>query len=131
MGGNNSGSRTMSEKPFPSDIDGALRFLQQQSIGNALLSVPLRRIAAHIECQAKEIARLTEERDRLSGALSQAFDAGFTVCAASRARRDDLLADIGSPAYVAGREGAIVFLGLTADARAGTRSGHAKGSGRS
>lgn len=131
MGGKNSGSRTMTEKPFPSDIDDALRFLQKQSIGNALLSVPLRRIAAHIECQAKAIARLTEERDQLSSALSQAFDAGFAVCAAEWSRRDDLIADIGSPAYVTDRESAIAFLGLTADARAGTRSGHAKGSVRS
>ena len=117
MGGKNSGSHTMTEKPFPSDIDDALRFLQQQSIGNALLSVPLRRIAAHIECQAKEITRLND-------LLLRAFDAGFTVCAAEWARRDDLLADIGSPAYLVDRESALAFLGLTPDAQAGTRSGH-------
>ena len=106
----------MTEKPFPTNIEDALRFLQRQAHGNALLSVPLRRIVARLDGQAKEI-------ERLSGALLRAFDAGFTVCAAEWARRDDLIADIGSPAYVADRERALAFLGLTPDAQAGTRSG--------
>ena len=104
----------MTEKPFPSNIDGALRFLQQQSHGNAILSVPLRRVATHVECQAKEI-------ERLRSALLRAFDAGFTVCAVEWAHRDDLIADIGSPAYLADQEKALGFLGLTPQAQAGDR----------
>ncbi len=106
----------MTDTPIPSTIDDALRFLQRQAHGNALLAVPLRRIAAHIEHQAKEIKRL-------NGALLQAFDAGFTVCAAQWAHRDDLIADIGSPAYSADQEKALGFLGLMPDGQAGTRSG--------
>ena len=51
--------------------------------------------------------RRNEKQDRLNEILLQAFDAGFTVCATEWARRDDLLADIGSPAYLADRKRAL------------------------
>ena len=103
----------MTDTPIPPNVADALRFLQRQTVGNALLSVPLARLAVHIGRQAKELKRL-------NASLGQAFDAGFTVCATEWARRDDLITDIGSPAYVADRERALEFLGLTADAQGGT-----------
>ncbi len=107
-------ARIMTDTPTPPNIADALRFLQRQTDGNALLSVPLCRLAVHIERQAKELKRL-------NASLEQAFDAGFTVCATEWARRDDLIADIGAPAYVADRGRALEFLGLTAEVQ-GTAS---------
>ena len=55
----------------------------------------------------------------LTHAVQAAFGAGFAVCAAEWSHRDDLLADIGSPAYLADREKALRPLGLAPQGRSG------------
>lgn len=60
-----------------------------------------------------------DERDRLRSedTLKAAFDAGFAVCAEKWSHRDDLTADIGSPAYLADREKALGSLRFTPQGR--------------
>ena len=60
--------------------------------------------------KAEETRRRDEELRDVQGhthAVEAAYDAGFAMCAAEWSHRDDLIADIGSPAYLADRERAL------------------------
>jgi len=57
---------------------------------------------------------ITDGVDRIASILrkqmSLAFDAGFVMCAVAWTDRDDLTADVGSPAYIADREKSLEAL---------------------